>query len=91
MLHYGIFLCFFRVFLNLPLHFGMKYGIIKKLFRQFGVLAQLGERHTGSVEVSGSIPLCSTKNDLQKWLYTAVFGGFLFTHISFRIVENGKI
>ena len=25
-----------------------------------GVLAQLGERHTGSVEVSGSIPLCST-------------------------------
>ena len=25
-----------------------------------GALAQLGERHTGSVEVSGSIPLCST-------------------------------
>ena len=25
-----------------------------------GVLAQLGERHTDSVEVSGSIPLCST-------------------------------
>ena len=25
-----------------------------------GVLAQLGERYTGSVEVSGSIPLCST-------------------------------
>lgn len=22
----------------------------------------VGERHTGSVEVSGSIPLCSTKN-----------------------------
>ncbi len=26
----------------------------------FGVLAQLGERYTGSVEVSGSIPLYST-------------------------------
>ena len=26
----------------------------------FGALAQLGERYTGSVEVSGSIPLCST-------------------------------
>lgn len=25
-----------------------------------GALAQLGERHTGSVEVSGSSPLCST-------------------------------
>lgn len=25
-----------------------------------GALAQLGERYTGSVEVSGSIPLCST-------------------------------
>ena len=30
------------------------------MFR-FGALAQLGERYTGSVEVSGSIPLCSTK------------------------------
>ena len=28
---------------------------------KYGVLAQLGERYTGSVEVSGSIPLCSTK------------------------------
>jgi hypothetical protein len=27
----------------------------------YGALAQLGERYTGSVEVSGSIPLCSTK------------------------------
>lgn len=26
---------------------------------QFGALAQLGERYAGSVEVSGSIPLCS--------------------------------
>lgn len=26
-----------------------------------GALAQLGERNTGSVEVSGSIPLSSTK------------------------------
>ena len=30
--------------------------------RLFGALAQLGERNTGSVEVSGSIPLGSTKS-----------------------------
>ena len=29
--------------------------------KQFGAIAQLGERNTGSVEVSGSIPLSSTK------------------------------
>ena len=28
---------------------------------KFGAIAQLGERNTGSVEVSGSIPLSSTK------------------------------
>ena len=31
-----------------------------------GALAQLGERNTGSVEVSGSIPLGSTKSPFQK-------------------------
>jgi hypothetical protein len=31
----------------------------------FGAIAQLGERNTGSVEVSGSIPLSSTKNTLS--------------------------
>ena len=31
------------------------------LFRAIGGLAQLGERLTGSQEVSGSIPLISTK------------------------------
>lgn len=38
---------------------------------QYGALAQLGERYTGSVEVSGSIPLCSTKANksepIAKW------------------------
>ena len=34
--------------------------------RLFGALAQLGERNTGSVEVSGSIPLGSTKSPFQK-------------------------
>jgi hypothetical protein len=29
----------------------------------FGAIAQLGERNTGSVEVSGSIPLSSTKQE----------------------------
>ena len=31
-----------------------------------GALAQLGERHTGSVEVSGSNPLCSTRTVCRK-------------------------
>jgi hypothetical protein len=31
---------------------------------KIGALAQLGERNTGSVEVSGSIPLGSTKYSL---------------------------
>ena len=30
---------------------------------KYGAIAQLGERHTGSVEVSGSIPLSSTNKD----------------------------
>ena len=38
------------------------------MFR-FGALAQLGERYTGSVEVSGSIPLCSTKQVLDEHLF----------------------
>jgi hypothetical protein len=29
---------------------------------KFGAIAQLGERNTGSVEVSGSIPLSSTNS-----------------------------
>ena len=41
-----------------------KKGAAKKLAKHidlsFGALAQLGERMTGSHEVSGSIPLCST-------------------------------
>ncbi len=32
-----------------------------RTFSIFGAIAQLGERNTGSVEVSGSIPLSSTK------------------------------
>ena len=40
-------------------HF-LLYVIISMLI--YGALAQLGERYTGSVEVSGSIPLCSIKN-----------------------------
>ncbi len=36
-------------------------GETHKKATQFGALAQLGERNTGSVEVSGSIPLGSTK------------------------------
>ena len=52
----------------------------KALHKRFksGVLAQLGERYTGSVEVSGSIPLCST-------IHPQAFGsaGFVL-HTSFH-------
>ena len=44
------------IFIKKVLQFATKYGKIQT----FGALAQLGERYTGSVEVSGSIPLCST-------------------------------
>jgi hypothetical protein len=33
---------------------------VPKETMKYGALAQLGERYTGSVEVSGSNPLCST-------------------------------
>ena len=44
------------IFIKKVLQFAVKYGKIQTS----GALAQLGERYTGSVEVSGSIPLCST-------------------------------
>ena len=44
-----------------------------------GVLAQLVERYTGSVEVSGSNPLCSTKRNLKRTaLSVSRFRFFLF-------------
>jgi hypothetical protein len=45
----------------------------------FGALAQLGERNTGSVEVSGSIPLGSTKFLPHKALFLQ---GFLLSGTS---------
>lgn len=39
--------------------------------RMNGALAQLGERMTGSHEVSGSIPLCSTI--FSHWMTVAFF------------------
>ena len=52
---------------------------------KFGALAQLGERNTGSVEVSGSIPLGSTKykpSSPKAW-------GFLFgrTVVSIELLK----
>jgi hypothetical protein len=41
----------------------------RKSLSLYGALAQLGERYTGSVEVSGSSPLCSI-------LKTLVYQGF---------------
>ena len=49
------------IFIKKVLQFATKYGKIQT----FGALAQLGERYTGSVEVSGSIPLCSTNVTLD--------------------------
>ena len=40
-----------------------KVGSAKSRADQIGVLAQLVARHTGSVEVTGSNPVCSTKNN----------------------------
>ncbi len=41
----------------------MKVPYIFVIIYWYGVLAQLVERYTGSVEVSGSNPLCSTSVD----------------------------
>ena len=38
----------------------LTYESEKNSWKDVGALAQLGERYTGSVEVSGSSPLCST-------------------------------
>ena len=46
------------------LAFSKKHGTMIK----HGALAQLGARHTGSVEVRGSNPLCSTKQVLEEHL-----------------------
>ena len=34
------------------------------LYSSYGALAQLGARHTGSVEVTGSSPVCSSQKAL---------------------------
>lgn len=48
---------------------------------EYGALAQLGERYTGSVEVSGSIPLCSTITDRSE----------LFKGFGFFIIPGGNM
>ncbi len=40
-------------------------------FKQYGVLAQLGERRTCTAEVKGSIPLDSTM-DIVMWILTVL-------------------
>ncbi len=44
----------------------------------FGVLAQLGERYAGSVEVRGSNPLRSTMIEMLSALYKALFLCFFY-------------
>ena len=43
------------------------------LHPQIGALAHLVERNTGSVEVSGSSPLCSTSGETSDWNSVACF------------------
>ncbi len=55
-------------------------GLEKQYVKLCGALAQLGERNTGSVEVSGSIPLGSTilpNYRIQKNAPLPVTGRFL--------------
>ena len=47
----------------------------------FGGIAQLGERLNGIQEVSGSIPLISTKRKALKSLYINGFKAFLFVFV----------
>ena len=60
---------FFEIFFKKHLHFVCRCVIISlgekiRAIRQpNGVLAQLVARHTGSVEVTGSNPVCSTNNE----------------------------
>ena len=44
-----------------------------------GAIAQLGERNTGSVEVSGSIPLSSTNQKSDAYTYPKVATDFSLT------------
>ena len=54
--------------------------------RLFGALAQLGERNTGSVEVSGSIPLGSTKIVNPSYLSARDFFWFCM-HMCIRLIK----
>ena len=55
---------------------GRGFAIKKKVVilhrESFGALAHLVERNTGSVEVSGSSPLCSTRQENRKVLFFCV-------------------
>lgn len=56
----------------------MKVPYIFVIIYWYGVLAQLVERYTGSVEVSGSNPLCSTKRELSEHHYYRTVGSGSF-------------
>ncbi len=51
---------FFRLHCNREVCYTEIIEAVTRYSIHNGALAQLGERYTGSVEVSGSIPLCST-------------------------------
>ena len=55
-----------------------------------GAIAQLGERNTGSVEVSGSIPLSSTKLKTRLSQDKRVFCLFGFFHLRVLRGANTK-
>ena len=53
----------------------------------FGALAQLGARHTGSVEDTGSSPVCSIFKKPCKYVKMAYLQGFLFP--IFQVCQYG--
>ena len=57
----------------------------------FGGIAQLGERLTGSQEVSGSIPLISTKNKALRYevLYFYLYNGIYLTSNAYPTTQRG--
>ena len=65
------------------LAFSKKHGTMIK----HGALAQLGARHTGSVEATGSSPVCSIFKKPCKYVKMAYLQGFLFP--IFQVCQYG--
>ncbi len=74
-----------RFFVKKGLTFAAKYDKVKPVLRDGGI-AQLGERLNGIQEVSGSIPLISTKQVLDEHLFLQR----RFRREMFALIHNRK-